>query len=296
MFNFAEEYLSSLKFERNLSENTIAAYKTDLRSFIQFCSSEGVDDLDKITTKTASGFFRELMKAGLSASSSSRYFSSIKGFFTFLLENNFINKDPLAALKAPKAKRPLPEYLTLNEIDRIFESPDTADKYGLRDRAMLEVMYSCGLRVSEVINLELSSLHFESEIIRVFGKGSKERIVPIGSSAVAWLNRYFNESRPLLVKQRATGNYVFLNSRGTKLSRMGIWKILSAHAQKAEIHKDVHPHIFRHSFATHMIEAGADLRAVQEMLGHVSISTTQIYTHVDRNFVKEEHRQYHPRG
>lgn len=291
-----EEYLSTLKFERNLSENTIASYRTDLNGFIKYCEGNKISDLDEISEKTASGFFRELLEAGLSANSASRYFSSVKGFFVFLIENKYIQTDPMAKLDAPRIKRALPEFLTLTEIDAIFAIPNVDDKYGLRDRALLEVMYSCGLRVSEIINLNISDLYLDSEVIRVFGKGSKERFVPIGSSAVNWLNKYFQESRPLLIKPRDTGNAVFLNSRGTKISRMGVWKILREHSAAAGITKDVHPHIFRHSFATHLLEGGADLRAVQEMLGHVSISTTQIYTHVDREFVKQEHKQYHPRG
>lgn len=296
LFDFVEEYLSALKFERNLSENTLSAYRTDLSSFIRYCESKKILDPDSITENIAAGFFKELLDAGLSATSSSRYFSSIKGFFIYLIENNFINQDPMAVLEAPKSRRTLPSYLTISEIDLIFEVPDVNDKFGLRDRTLMEVMYSCGLRVSELINLNLSDLYLDSEVIKVFGKGSKERFVPIGSSAINWLNKYFQEARPLLIKPRETGNYVFLNSRGTKLSRMGIWKILRRYASEAGVEKEVHPHIFRHSFATHLLEGGADLRAVQEMLGHVSISTTQIYTHVDREFVKQEHKQYHPRG
>ncbi|RMD48119.1 MAG: site-specific tyrosine recombinase XerD, partial [Ignavibacteria bacterium] len=181
-------------------------------------------------------------------------------------------------------------------IDMILDIPDVKDKIGLRDRAILELMYSCGLRVSETINIKNSHLLFDDEIIRVFGKGSKERIVPVGSSAIKWVNNYLLNSRPFLFKRNKSEDYVFLNNRGTKLSRMGIWKILNKYVSEAGIKKEVHPHTFRHSFATHLVEGGADLRAVQEMLGHASISTTQIYTHIDRNYIKQVHKDFHPRG
>ncbi len=167
---------------------------------------------------------------------------------------------------------------------------------GLRDKAILETFYACGLRVSELINLKLSDLFFEEEIIRAFGKGSKERLIPIGSSAREWITNYLKQSRPLLQKKMKSENYLFLNSRGSKFSRMGIWKIVERYVKEAGIEKEVHPHTFRHSFATHLLEGGADLRAVQEMLGHADISTTQIYTHIDREYIKQVHKDFHPRG
>ncbi|HSD62216.1 MAG TPA: tyrosine-type recombinase/integrase, partial [Ignavibacteriaceae bacterium] len=178
----------------------------------------------------------------------------------------------------------------------ILSQPDVTSKTGLRDKALLELFYACGIRVSELINLKISGLFFKEEIIRVFGKGSKERLVPIGSSAINWVTEYLKQSRPLLAKKSKSENYVFLNTRGTKLSRMGVWKIVDRYAKEAKIDKEVHPHTFRHSFATHLLEGGADLRAVQEMLGHADISTTQIYTHIDRDYIKQVHRDFHPRG
>ncbi|RPI61524.1 MAG: site-specific tyrosine recombinase XerD, partial [Ignavibacteriales bacterium] len=175
-------------------------------------------------------------------------------------------------------------------------APDANDKLGLRDKAMLELFYACGTRVSELINIKVNDLFFEDEIIRVFGKGSKERLIPVGSSAVKWVGEYLKKSRPLLMKKSKSENNLFLNSRGSKLSRMGVWKIIDRYVKQAGIEKDVHPHTFRHSFATHLLEGGADLRAVQEMLGHADISTTQIYTHIDRDYIKQVHKQYHPRG
>ena len=199
-------------------------------------------------------------------------------------------------LTAPKLTKNLPSVLTVEEIDKILSKPDTEDKFGLRDKSLLEIFYACGLRVSELINLKLSSLYFNEEIIRVIGKGSKERLVPIGQSAIKWTETYIKFSRLLLLKGMKSENYLYLNSRGSKLSRMGIWKIVDKYTKEADIKKEVHPHTFRHSFATHLLEGGADLRAVQEMLGHADISTTQIYTHIDREYIKQEHKQYHPRG
>jgi len=196
----------------------------------------------------------------------------------------------------PKLSKTLPSVLSVEEIDKILSVPDTSDKLGLRDKSILEMLYACGLRVSELIELKISNLFFDEEIIRVFGKGSKERLVPVGSSAIKWTKMYLVKSRPMLQKKSRSEGIVFLNNRGTKLSRMGIWKIVERYAKEAGIEKNVHPHTFRHSFATHLLEGGADLRAVQEMLGHADISTTQIYTHIDRDYIKQVHRDFHPRG
>ena len=199
-------------------------------------------------------------------------------------------------ISAPKVSKSLPNVLNINEIESILSGPDVSKKLGLRDKALLETFYACGLRVSELINLKISDLFLNEEMIRVFGKGSKERFVPIGSSAINWIGEYLKRSRPLLEKKAKSQHVLFLNNRGTKLSRMGIWKIVNNYTTLAGIKKEVHPHTFRHSFATHLLEGGADLRAVQEMLGHVDISTTQIYTHIDRDYIKQVHRDYHPRG
>jgi integrase/recombinase XerD len=199
-------------------------------------------------------------------------------------------------ISAPKVNKSLPNVLNINEIESILSQPDIEKKLGLRDKALLETFYACGLRVSELIDLKISDLYLSEEMIRVFGKGSKERFVPIGSSAIKWIEEYLKNSRPLLEKKAKSQHVLFLNSRGTKLSRMGVWKIVNKNAASAGIKKEVHPHTFRHSFATHLLEGGADLRAVQEMLGHVDISTTQIYTHIDRDYIKQIHRDFHPRG
>lgn len=293
---FLADYVMELRFERQLSGNTINSYQSDLNGFFIFLEGRGIDDLDLVTASTVNDFFRFLHQLGLSTGSAARYFSSLKGFFKYLLSVGHIRSNPMELIEAPKIARKLPEVLSIEEIDRIFALPDTTNKFGLRDRAMLEMLYACGLRISELLNFSLSNYFPKEEAIRVFGKGDKERFVPIGSSAIDWITRYLTESRILLAKPARSANIMFLNARGTKLSRMGLWKIIDAYVREAKITKSVHPHTFRHSFATHLLEGGADLRAVQEMLGHADITTTQIYTHIDRDFLKQEHKMYHPRG
>jgi integrase/recombinase XerD len=237
-----------------------------------------------------------LKEIGLTSSSAARYYSSLKGFFTYLFLSRYITENPIEKISSPKLSKNLPSVLTVEETDSVLSQPDTNNKLGLRDKAVLELLYACGTRVSELINIKISDLFFADDVIRVFGKGSKERIIPIGSSAVKWINKYLKESRVLLMKKAKSENYLFLNNRGTKLSRMGVWKIVDRYVKEAGIEKEVHPHTFRHSFATHLLEGGADLRAVQEMLGHADISTTQIYTHIDRDYIKQVHKDFHPRG
>lgn len=293
---FLKEYLAHIKLEKNLSQNTVSSYKNDINTFISFLKDSGINDPSDISSDHIGSFFKILNELGLLGSSSARYFSSLKGFFLYLLKNKYIVTNPIEKITAPKISKKLPGVLDVNEVEKILSAPDANDKLGLRDKAMLELFYACGTRVSELINIKVSDLFFEDEIIRVFGKGSKERLIPIGSSAVKWIGVYLKKSRPLLMKKSKSENNLFLNSRGSKLSRMGVWKIIDRYVKEAGIKKDVHPHTFRHSFATHLLEGGADLRAVQEMLGHADISTTQIYTHIDRDYIKQVHKQYHPRG
>jgi len=293
---FLKEYLAHIKLEKNLSQNTVSSYKNDINAFISFLKDSGIDDPSDISSDHIGAFFKILKELGLLGSSSARYFSSLKGFFLYLLKNKYILKNPIEKITAPRISKKLPSVLDVNEIEKILSAPDANDKLGLRDKAMLELFYACGTRVSELLNLKLNDLFFNDEIIRVFGKGSKERLIPIGSSAISWIEEYLKKSRPLLMKKAKSENNLFLNSRGSKLSRMGVWKIIDRYVKDAGINKDVHPHTFRHSFATHLLEGGADLRAVQEMLGHADISTTQIYTHIDRDYIKQVHKQYHPRG
>lgn len=290
------EYLTALKLEKNLSQNTVASYKTDLEKYIEFLEKRGVNDFNDADYNSILDFFREHRINEYKEATTARYASSLKGFYAHLIANNYVESDPTQKMPRLKRSRKLPTTLSFDEIEMILSSPDSTDCFGLRDKAMLEILYSCGLRVSELINLKLNDLYFEDEIIRAFGKGSKERVIPIGSSAINWIVKYLTSSRPLLEKKGKSLGYVFLNVRGTKFSRMGVWKIIDKYSKSAGILKSVHPHIFRHSFATHLIERGADLRAVQEMLGHADISTTQIYAHVDREYVKQIHKDYHPRG
>ena len=296
MEEFLKEYLTILRYEKNLSENTVNSYKSDLQKFLTFLSESKVKDFSEVTSNIIAKFFERQRKLGVDSATSARYMSSIKGFFRFLENNSYIEKNPTEKLSPVKKARKLPAVLTLPEIEMILNAPQTSETTGLRDKAILETFYSSGLRVSELINLKINDLFFDDEVIRVLGKGSKERIVPIGSSAIKWLKEYLIRSRPHLEKKSKSQNIVFLNKRGTKLSRMWIWKIFGNYAKEAGISKNIHPHIFRHSFATHLLEGGADLRAVQEMLGHADISTTQIYTHVDRNYIKQVHKDHHPRG
>ncbi len=291
-----KEYLSVLRFEKNFSQNTVDSYGNDISKLLEYAETCGVTDENEIDYTLLNKFFKQLSELGIASSSAARYLSSIKSYFNYLRSNNYIETDPSERISSPKRARSLPAVLSFDEIETILNSPDTEEKLGLRDKALLETMYASGLRVSEAINLHISDLLLLDGLIRVFGKGSKERIVPIGNSAIEWINKYMIKSRPSLERKGKSLNFLFLNSRGTKLSRMGIWKILHRYTLEAGIEKEVHPHTFRHSFATHLLEGGADLRSVQEMLGHADISTTQIYTHVDREYIKQVHKDFHPRG
>ncbi|MEJ5350652.1 MAG: site-specific tyrosine recombinase XerD [Melioribacteraceae bacterium] len=296
MEKFLKEYLTILRFEKNLSENTIQSYEIDLKKFFTFLEKKNVNDLNDVSAEIISSYFDEQRKLGIDTATVARYMSSLKGFWKYLEDSNYVEKNPTEKLYPVRKSRKLPSVLSFEEIEKILQAVNTNDYLGIRDRAILELFYSSGLRVSELINLKISDLFFEEEVIRVFGKGSKERIVPIGQSAIFWINEYLRSSRPLLEKKMKSQNFLFLNKRGTKLSRMWIWKIFNFYANQAGIKKEIHPHTFRHSFATHLLERGADLRAVQEMLGHADISTTQIYTHIDREYIKQVHRDHHPRG
>jgi len=293
---FLKEYLAYLKLEKNLSENTVSSYKNDLSSFMRFLEEHEINDPSQIESRLIINFFTILEKIGLTSSSAARYFSSLKGFLNYLFANNYIKSNPIEKVSPPKLAKNLPGVLSFAEIEKILSLPNTKETLGIRNKTILEVFYACGLRISELTSLKLSDLYLNEEMIRVFGKGSKERIVPIGSSAVNWIREYLTKSRPLLQKKMKSENYLFLNNRGAKLSRMGVWKIVKKYIKESGIEKEAHPHTFRHSFATHLIEGGADLRSVQEMLGHADISTTQIYTHIDREFIKQVHKQFHPRG
>jgi len=296
MEKFIKEFISILRYEKNLSDNTAKSYLSDLNRLLAYLEDKNINDWSKITNKTLLDFFDRQRKNDLSSSTTARYMSTFKKYFLYLDDNKYIVKNPTLTLGKVKHTRKLPSVLSYEEIELILDAPNTEEKSGLRDKAILELLYSSGLRVSELINLKSNDIFFDEEVIRVFGKGSKERLVPVGSSAIKWLKEYLLLSRPLFEKKERSQGFLFLNIRGTKLSRVYIWKLVNIYSTQAEIVKEIHPHIFRHSFATHLLEGGADLRAVQEMLGHSDISTTQIYTHIDRQYVKQIHKDHHPRG
>lgn len=295
MDQYLKEFLNYLAVERGLSKNTLVSYEHDLSRLFSFAKKQNHKSPFELTPKELSDYMQILAEVGLEVSSLSRNISAIKSFYKFAVSEYPQSTDPTANLAVPKRKRSLPSVLTHAEMESLLEAPDIHKKLGLRDKAMLETLYASGLRVSEVITLKEDHLLLEQNLLRIFGKGSKERIVPVGETAVFWLNEYLNKERSHLLKGHSLG-FVFLNRWGKKLSRMGVWKIIRSYVRKAGIITHVSPHTFRHTFATHLLEGGADLRAVQEMLGHASITTTEIYTHVDREYLKEVHRTFHPRN
>lgn len=300
MKRFQDAYLHYLTLEKNASPNTIASYRLDLRRYIQYLEGQHVASPEKATDHHVEGFLHSLRQSHLSPRSVTRTFSAIRGFHKFLLADGIARRDPTGTIESPKLSRALPDVLSQAEIDAILTQPtrELNDRRNLwiRDKAILEVLYATGIRVSELITLKQNNIRTDPGIIRVFGKGSKERLVPIGKAALHWIDRYRKECRQLLLAGAGAHDVLFLNARGKPMTRMAIWNIVQEYTAKAGIHKEVHPHTFRHSFATHLLEGGADLRAVQEMLGHSDISTTQIYTHIDREYLKEVHRTFHPRG
>lgn len=296
MIDLFKQYKSYLVFEQNLTANSIDAYSRDVQRFLKYLKTIGVDSPLKVKTGHIQRLIQLLSEMGLSANSVARNLSSIRGFYRFLIEENYIDYDPTETIDRPKLARRLPSVLSYDEIRKLIEMPDVRNHLGLRDRAMLETIYACGLRVSELLNLKLNDIHWQQEFVRIYGKGRKERLVPIARSALNWIQRYLDRARPLLDRFNRSDGALFLNVRGQGLSRMGFWKILNKYAEQADIRKEIHPHTFRHSFATHLLEGGADLRAVQEMLGHADISTTQIYTHIDRTFLMQEYQTFHPRS
>ncbi|MBI3193700.1 MAG: site-specific tyrosine recombinase XerD [Ignavibacteriae bacterium] len=289
-------YLNFLNFEKSVSKNTYQSYHLDLKRYLAYLDSDGITSIENITDDFISSFLASLYDLGLSAKSVARNLSAIKGFHKFLVREGITKHNPTENVETPKLARKLPDVLHQHEIEKILSQPNTTELLGIRDKAMLETMYACGLRVSELITLKQSDVYPDDGFVRVFGKGSKERIVPIGKSALQWIQTYKEKVRLNLGKLSRGRDVLFLNARGRPMSRMAVWNIVRENTVKAGIKKEVHPHTFRHSFATHLLEGGADLRAVQEMLGHADISTTEIYTHIDREYLKEVHRTFHPRG
>ena len=293
--NAIDLFVDFLLLEKGLAENTLHAYRRDIDRYAVLLKGLDIDRLSQITQREVSALLQLLAELGLEATSVARNLTAVRMFHRFLLGEGLMELDPTEHLTPPKSNRKLPQVLNIGEIERILDGPDLDSPLGLRDRSLLETMYGAGLRVSELLDLELPNLMFDLGVLRVFGKGSRERIVPIGTQARQWVTRYLQEVRHRLARP-GSDRTCFLNFRGQPLSRMGVWKILRGYVVKAGIGKKVSPHTLRHSFATHLIEGGADLRAVQEMLGHADISTTQIYTHMDREYLMEVHKTYHPRA
>jgi integrase/recombinase XerD len=288
-------FLDFIALEEGLSRLTQNAYEKDLSRFAEYADAKGTLAPLDVTARLLREYVYHLKDLGLSPASIRRNVSAIRTYYRFLIGDGIVVRDPSERLETPKRWRELPDVLSVDEIKRLIAAPTLDDNMVFRDRALLELAYGAGLRVSEWISLTVRDVLFEEGLVRVFGKGSKERLVPIGRSAIGAVAVYLRELRPKLEKGEGKG-VLFLNARGRPLTRMGAWKILRGYVERAEITKHVTPHTLRHSFATHLLEGGADLRAVQEMLGHVDISTTQIYTHVDREYLRQVHRSYHPRG
>ena len=293
--NSIKEFKYYLKVERSLADNSVNAYIRDIRKLADFGSKIKVNELN-ISVNEIREFIADLNSKKISARSQARIISGIKAFFKYLIIEDYITNDPTMLIENPKIGLKLPEVLSVDEIELIISSIDLSSKQGERNRAILETLYSCGLRVTELINLKISNINFKEGYLKVIGKGDKERLTPIGSNALKYILIYVNEVR---IHQKISKNqedFVFLNNRGSKLSRVMIFTLIKKIVDKVGIKKKVSPHTFRHSFATHLIEGGADLRAVQEMLGHESITTTEIYTHLDRDYLRSNIMQFHPRS
>ena len=292
--NIIDKYKTWLRLEKSLSANSIEAYLTDLDKLIRFVESEG-KDFATISYQDLQQFVAQLRDIGIHPRSQARIISGIKSFYRFLLLDEYITADPTDLLESPKIGLKLPEVLTVNEINDILDTIDLSLPEGQRNRAMLEVLYSCGLRVSELISLRYSDVYFDEGFIRVEGKGSKQRLVPISETAIREIKNYLLD-RNLMVVKKGFEDILFLSRRGTALSRIMVFHIIKQQTEMAGVHKNVSPHTFRHSFATHLLEGGANLRAIQEMLGHEKITTTEIYTHIDRQFLRKEILEHHPRS
>jgi integrase/recombinase XerD len=290
-------FKSYLKLEKSLSENSVEAYLHDVEKFCQYLDYAGLTvSSGEVQTAHLRGFIAWISGLGMTATSQARILSGMRAFYHYLLMENLVNADPTELLDGPKIARHLPDTLDFEEIKRMFENIDRSTPEGERNLAMLEVLYSCGLRVSELVALRISRVHADESFISVIGKGDKERLVPIGSVALKHIDLYLKNIRPHVPIQKGEEDILFLNRRGKRLSRVMVFMIIKNLAIMSGIKKAISPHTFRHSFATHLVEGGADLRAVQEMLGHASITTTEIYTHVDRRYLKEQVLKYHPRS
>jgi len=290
-----DRFLDALWLEKGLSDNTLKAYRSDLEKF-----GDWVQGLAKpiiaIRREDVLRYLSHRMDNGLKARSTARCLSCLRALYRYLLREKILSDDPTLRIENPKLGRPLPDTLTEQDVERLLAAPDTNTSMGIRDRTMLEVLYACGLRVSELTNLKLSEINLRQGVIRIVGKGSKERLVPMGEESIIWVTRYLAEARLELLKKNLAQNCVFPSNRGVAMTRQTFWYRIKAHAQTAGIQKKLSPHTLRHAFATHLLNHGADLRVVQLLLGHSDLSTTQIYTHVAQHRMKELHQMHHPRG
>ncbi len=302
MQNQLDLFFEFMKFEKGLSDNSLSSYANDLNRYADFMQARGVRGFNEVSRADVRGYFKILFDVGLRQSSIARNFSAVKNLHGFLVFRKMAEFDPTANLDRPKPSKKLPVVLSHDEMERLLNAPDTNTELGTRDRAIIETMYATGVRVSELVNLRKRDLIKSESVIRVFGKGSKERIVPIGSIALDWIDRYESLVREGQVTSRTRGrsapasDLIFLNFRGGKISRVSIWRMLRKYSRQVNIKKEIHPHTLRHTFATHLLEGGADIRAVQEMLGHSDIGTTQIYLHLDRSYLRQVLDKFHPRG
>jgi integrase/recombinase XerD len=295
MESFISHFIDYLSVERGFSQNTLLAYKRDLEEFLRFLLRNGIDSWEKPDENLLTKFRLFLKNRGLSTSTVSRKIYAIKTFYRFLLQEGKIKYDPASEFSAPKTLKKLPSVLTVKEVEKLLNIPFENKEKDIRDSAILEVLYATGIRVSELISLSIDDINLEVGYLKVFGKGNKERIVPLGKKAIQALKNYLENSRQILLKGK-NSNFLFVNNRGNKFTRQGIFFLLKFYSKKAGINKKITPHTLRHSFATHLLERGADLRSVQEMLGHSNISTTQIYTHITRERLKEIYKKAHPRA
>jgi integrase/recombinase XerD len=293
--DYVDSFLNHLLVERGLSRRTVESYGRDLQKFVDFCENESSNDPAEIKNVTILAFLVKLKGQGLSSKTTARNLSAIRMLYRFLVRESVLEADPTVNIESPKLRPHLPSVLSMAEVDALLSGPDAGTSRGLRDKAMLEVLYATGVRVSELTGLTMNSVNLEVGYLVAFGKGAKERIVPLGEAARKWVKEYVKTVRFLSVKGTLSP-FLFLNPSGEQLSRQGFWKIIKRYALQAGIAKKISPHTLRHSFATHLLERGADLRSVQLMLGHVDISTTQIYTHITRERLKQIHRRYHPRA
>lgn len=295
-----KQYLQFIKLEKGLADNSAESYENDLRRYLKFISEElKIKDLGGVTLSHIEKYLDQLTELELAVSTIARNISSIRSFHEFAVVEKLAEANPAELVELPKQAQNLPDVLSADEVERIINQADRTTNAGIRDAAILETLYASGMRVSELTGLEMDSLFFEIGFIRVIGKGNKERLVPVGEQAQLSVEHYIETARPDFFNSKQpekSKNKLFLNQRGGPLTRMSVWNIVNKYSQKANIDKNVSPHVFRHSFATHLLEGGADLRAVQEMLGHSSILTTEIYTHVDRSLLHQVHKEFHPRA